>query len=214
MTATDDLLKRTGAIQTIDDREGYTQCTEYVRMIASFIKDIDAAHKPGIEQAHAAHKAALAKRDEEKAPLLLADKKLRAAMVAYDNHQEKLRRESEARRLAEAEAAEQARRLAEIERLEALREETGIDPTAAIEAIVNQPLEVVVEAPVKQTPKVEGVSYVKVWKWEITDKALIPREFLTVNESLITAHVKNQKGETSIPGIRAYEENTTRVKGY
>jgi len=54
--------------------------------------------------------------------------------------------------------------------------------------------------------KMRGVGESEIWKFEITDAAAIPREFLMPDEKKITGVVKAMRGETKIPGIRIYPE--------
>ena len=46
------------------------------------------------------------------------------------------------------------------------------------------------------------------WKFAIEDAALIPREFLTVDEKLIGAIVRTKKDATKIPGVKVWCERT------
>lgn len=51
----------------------------------------------------------------------------------------------------------------------------------------------------------------KVYKWEIIDFSLVPRDYLIPNASLIGSVVKSSKGSISIPGIKIWVEDTIRV---
>ena len=55
-------------------------------------------------------------------------------------------------------------------------------------------------------PVTSGVQYRTSWKFEVTDEKLVPREYLTVNMRLVQSVVTHKKGDTDIPGIRAFEE--------
>lgn len=61
-------------------------------------------------------------------------------------------------------------------------------------------------------PETDGVQYRSSWKFEITDEALIPREYLTPNLKLISGAVTHRKGATSIPGIRVFEDTIIASK--
>jgi hypothetical protein len=50
------------------------------------------------------------------------------------------------------------------------------------------------------------VSTREVWKFEITDAAQIPREYLVVDEARIRKVVQALKGDAKIPGVRVYPE--------
>lgn len=65
---------------------------------------------------------------------------------------------------------------------------------------------VVYQTPVPVAPKVAGTT--KVWKWKITDVNLIPREYMTPDQGMITAAVKG--GSREIPGIEIYYEEMIR----
>ncbi len=55
-------------------------------------------------------------------------------------------------------------------------------------------------------PKVEGISFRKDWKWEVTDVSQIPRNYMMVNEVAINGVARAMKDKTNIPGIRVYPE--------
>jgi hypothetical protein len=59
------------------------------------------------------------------------------------------------------------------------------------------------------TPKVEGLSFTTTWKWEVTDIAQVPRQYMKLDESAIGGVVRSLKEKTSIPGIRVYPEQGT-----
>lgn len=50
-----------------------------------------------------------------------------------------------------------------------------------------------------------------VYKWELVDIALVPREYLVVNAGMVTGVVKGSKGKIVIPGLRIWKEETLRV---
>lgn len=61
-------------------------------------------------------------------------------------------------------------------------------------------------------PDVKGISLVEGWKHEVVDPALIPREYLSVDEKKIAAAVKQMKGLTDIPGVKVERDYTVRSK--
>lgn len=48
------------------------------------------------------------------------------------------------------------------------------------------------------------------WKWELVDLSKVPAEYMTVDESKLTAVVKG--GVRSIPGIRIYDDKTISIR--
>jgi len=61
--------------------------------------------------------------------------------------------------------------------------------------------------------KIEGITPRTIWKFEITDEKLIPREYLLVDEKRIGQIVRAMKQDTVIPGVRAYAETSLAVTG-
>lgn len=69
-----------------------------------------------------------------------------------------------------------------------------------------------VPAPVTRVSTDLGTaSTMKVYKWELLDIALVPKEYLAVNAGVVTSVVKASKGKIIIPGLRIWEEDTLRV---
>lgn len=69
-------------------------------------------------------------------------------------------------------------------------------------------------APVIESPseKVTGAVMREVWTFEITDPALIPRQWLKVDEQKIRRQVNATRAETSIPGVRVFKERSLAVR--
>jgi hypothetical protein len=147
------------------------------------------------EQARIRRAAELAvQRERER---LEAEERARVAV-----EERRLRQEEEDRRLAEASAAE------------------AIGDTVRAEAIVSAPIvtapvvprPVFVAPPPVQVTKAEGVSFREEWDFEVTNAAVIPREYLSVDEVKIRRVVKAMKGQTNIPGVRAFSKPTAAMR--
>ena len=52
----------------------------------------------------------------------------------------------------------------------------------------------------------QGVSLREDWKFQVVDAALVPREYLIVDEKKVGAVVRASKGQQQIPGIRVWAE--------
>jgi hypothetical protein len=76
----------------------------------------------------------------------------------------------------------------------------------AIRETAMAPRQVVVQAPPKVTAA--GTSFRSVWKFKVLDLALVPREYLILNEQMVGALARSTKGAMAIPGIEIYEEKT------
>jgi hypothetical protein len=134
---------------------------------------------------------------EEK--LARAENGIKRAMVAFQTEQDRLRREAQAR------ADEAARK--ERERLAAQAQRAAASgKTEKASQLEDRASAVVAPVIARETPKVVGVQTREVWKFEVTDPAAVPREYLAVDESKIRKVVGALKGDTVIPGVRVWSE--------
>lgn len=135
--------------------------------------------------------------------------------------------ERKAREKAEAErrAAEEARKAAEKAAAEGRAEEARKAAAAAaaaearaaateakaaerVEAIETRAAAVVAPIISREPPKVAGVATREVWKFQVENPALVPREYCVVDEAKIRKVVAALKGDTTIPGVRVYAEKS------
>lgn len=137
----------------------------------------------------------------EEAERIRKEQEQAAAKIEQAAREKREKEEAKARELeaqgrqAEAEAKREA-----ADRAEALRiQQADAKRTAAAQ---------IPAAPVVhiEQPKVAGISTSTVWKFEIVNPDLIPREYLTPDEKAIGGVVRSLKGRASIPGVRIFEE--------
>jgi hypothetical protein len=122
-------------------------------------------------------------------------------MSAWDAEQERIRREEQRRLEEEARKAEEERLLA------AAAAAWAAGNVEESEAIIAEPIVVTPIILAKETPKMEGGPvYRTIWKFEITDATLIPRQYLTPDEVKIGGVVRALKNQANIPGVRIYSE--------
>lgn len=128
-----------------------------------------------------------------------AESRIKRAMIAFTDEQDRLRREEQAR------ADEKARR--EKEALEArARKAEQSGKVEKAEELQQQAAAVVAPVVTREPPKVIGTSIREAWKFEITNEMDLPREFLVPDESKIRRIVQAMKGDTKIPGVRVWAE--------
>lgn len=60
--------------------------------------------------------------------------------------------------------------------------------------------------------KLQGITSRVIWRWKVTDAALVPREYLCVDASKLDAVVKEAKEGVKIPGIEVYREEVMAVR--
>lgn len=171
-------------IQNDEESEAYT---ETAKTVLDVLADADAAFKPEKEPWLTGGRTVetfFAFRATLKAK---ADK---AKKAINDWQNAKLARQ----RQADAEAAERLRKEA------AMFDEPvpEIAPTAPKEA-----LRVVTAAGTKASGSIK-------WKGEVQDEALVPREYLMVNQAKIDAAIKG--GTRAIPGVRIFETINTSIR--
>lgn len=168
--------------------------------------EIGEAFDEPIKAAHGAHKVMLAAKKKYDDPMARAEVLIKRKVGAYQQEQERKRREEEVRQQAAARRQEEERRLREAEALE----QEGRNDEA--EQVVAEPIETPVVVVPATTPKVAGMSTRAVWKWRVKDKALVPREYLKLDDVGIGQRVRAMKDRHGIPGIEAFEETGVAIR--
>ena len=160
--------------------------------------------------------------------LATIERTIKSQLVAFADEQERIRREeqrkadeaarrererleAQAREKAEAdrraaEAAAAAGRAEEAAKLAARAAAAEEKAAAKVDDLAVRAATTVAPVVVRDPPKVAGVSTREVWKFEITDSAAIPREYLVVDEARIRKVVQALKGDAKIAGVRVYPE--------
>jgi hypothetical protein len=178
---------------------------EHFEDASRFLKSVKTAQKvaseffaPMKKKAHDAWKAIKAKENETLAPLSEAEAMLKRKMLSYNREQEAIRREEQRKLQAKADADARKER-ERLEKLAASRKtpEKQEEYREAAAAIVAPVVEV---APV--VPKVKGQTIRKTWKAEVVDVALVPREYMVVNQKALDAIARSTKGAITIPGVK------------
>jgi len=59
-----------------------------------------------------------------------------------------------------------------------------------------------------EVPKIDKIATRTVWKFEVIDEKLVPREYLKIDEVKIGSVARATKGTLQIPGIRIYSEES------
>lgn len=205
----------------INSPEHYVQAAEELNIVVQKRKQaqerIDRLKKP----AYKAYREVLELEKEVMAPYDAAERHLKDGIAAYRAEEER-RRHTEERRLqqeAQKRAEEEARKRAEEAAIREAEIAEAQGDTAAAEAILMAPREVIpafVPAVVlpKEVPQVENIDATKKWKYRIVDESLIPRAYLLINEVAIGKVVRALKSKAPeiIPGIEVYSEDIIRVR--
>jgi predicted nucleic acid-binding protein len=193
---TDRIVEEQSALQQaagldVIDQETYNQAAELTKAVKSLLKEVDSEFNEPVNQAHKLHKTLLAKKAKYADPLKKLEKDLKSKMTRWYVAEEQRRREEE--RKAQEEQERQAEELRKL----------GIDDAA--DEVQSSPTEVA------EIDKF-GISYQTYYSFEITDPALIPREYLTVDTVKIGQVVRALKDQANIPGVKVVEEKRSVVR--
>jgi len=183
----------------VHDGKSLNLANEFLQSIKDLLKEIAETFNPIIKKAHEAHKEAVTKKKEHEAPLILAETTIKLHIGSYLEVQAAIRREAErkAREEEEARQKEEERILAEAKVLEDSgkeKEARSLEAEIPLPARVEIPPEpeakglsskqildterinMIVKQLGRQT-RIPGIRVYPVWKWDITNRGLIPKEY-------------------------------------
>jgi hypothetical protein len=195
------IVTQAGTVK-VTDASTFQQAGLFLRTVAQYVKKVGEVFDPVVDAAHKAHKVAVEQRKKLLEPAQQAERMVKGEMSAFEAQ--------ERARVAAAEAAayQERRRLEQAREAEAaaLVKAGKIDQAARV---IEAP---VVVARIEQAPQAEGITFREDWDFEVTDAALIPREYLVLDEKKLRAFVKTFKDRTAIPGIRAISKRVASVR--
>ena len=222
---------------TITSPQQYTAGADELKAIKGKWREIDEARKDLVKPIDEARKRIQAFFAKPLSYLEQSESIIKGKLVEYQNEQERIRREAQrkaedaarkerekleaaareierkAREKAEAdrkaaEAAAAAGRSEESAKLAARAD--AAEAKAADKAEQMQARAASVVAPIvqREAPKVSGIKTRDVMRFEVTNPALVPREYLSINETAIRGVVNSLKMDTKIPGVRVWVEKS------
>jgi len=169
---------------------------------------IDEIFDASIKSAFDLHRGLLAKKKSFTDILDEAEKKGKAAIIRFDTEQERERRAEEARLQAEADAKAQKERETLEKKALKLKTPELREARLAEAAQTMAPL-IVLDAPEKSA----GVSTRKTWKARVINAALVPRDFLIVDDRKLQEFARTTSGRAPVRGVEFYEEASLAIKG-
>jgi hypothetical protein len=210
------ITERAAAV-AITDQESYDGAVELLKGVKGLRKEAEAHHRPVIEAAYRAHKAATDALNRIDDPLKQAETQVKGRIGAWDMEQERRRRE-EQRRLEE-----EARRKQE-EEAEALIE--AMEAQGAAESEIAAVVREVEVAPVVAPPpptyeRAQGVVTRKSYTPEVVDAVALVRHvaqhpelinLVQPNMTALRAMVRAQGAQCRIPGVRVIETSNVAVR--
>jgi hypothetical protein len=210
------LLVEEGAAVT--DAISYQRVGERLKDVAAHRKEVEAWFDPIVSFAYRLHAMICARKNEVLDPLLAYERAAKANRLALERADAQRRREEE-QRLAEIAQAEERERLArEAQHLEA-RGEPELAAQVLEQAVYAPPPVITIASSLPQT---KGVGSRENWQWRpiggdtrqarARAVALIPREFLDLNDRALTAFAKAHGNTKRIPGIEFYDAGSVVVR--
>jgi len=212
-------LQQEAAALSVETNADYENAAEFLKRCKALEAEIRGVIDPMVDAAHKAHKAATTQRNKLLDPIQEAAKIIGRTMGTYMAKLEQARREEERRLREQRQREEEAKALelaAQLEAQASAAREAGKQVEAEMktqqaETVINTVPDVVVRVK-SEAPKVSNTMTRETWRFEVTDAAAVPREFLTVNEQAIGAMVRTMKDKTNIPGVRVWSETSVTAR--
>lgn len=200
-------------VATAADEE---RAVELARAIKDLRAEAEAHHRPVIDAAHRAHKAACDALNKIDGPLKTAEVLVKSKIGEYRRSIEAAAEAERQRLLAE----ERERREQETEAAIVQAEQEGAS-VAEVDAIIDQHERMPMVAPtVAPPPKPKGMAVPKTYVADVTSKAEFLRwvasrpemqHLVDVNEGNLTRYAAATKGAVKIPGVTVREQVGVRI---
>ena len=177
----------------ITTNEQFKETGAFVQGIKGKQKEVKDHYAQKRARSYDIYKAVTTKISSYIDPLAKAERIVKKKLGDYRVEMVRLRRIEETEKLAIAETQAETRQLADAE-------ETGDD------SILDEPL--IVAPPVLETevPKMKGISFTTVWKFDVVNVDDLPRKYMIIDVKKIQGVVNALKDASSIPGIRVFSE--------
>ena len=217
----------------VRDDASYTEAGERRRLVKAYLQRVADLFDPIDRAQIEARRVTISQRKWVEQYALEADEIYKRGRLGYEDALHLARLEAEQLAAIERERVEaEARAVAEVEteRLRTAEEDRRLAAATAAEArgdhesaerIIAAPIVVPTVAPAiaftpptasNAPPRVEGIASRMDWDYEVVDAALLPREYLVVNDKAIRGVVRALKDKTSIPGVRVFPRRNEAVR--
>ncbi|MDI6739029.1 MAG: hypothetical protein QME74_01525 [Candidatus Edwardsbacteria bacterium] len=191
----------------IKDGVTFTVAAEALVGIRTARKSIADVYDPIITRMNGALKDTRAEMRKHDDPLAAVETAIKSKMATFSRVLEAERKAKEAELQALARKQEEDALLREAQRLEDMgRRREAFD-------LLEKPVVVPPVVLTSSTPKAEGVSFRKLWKFRVADAAKVPDEYWALDEQKIGRVVRALGPAAAIGGIEVYEEAVVAVRG-
>jgi len=201
-----DLLEQSWAL-VVNSPDSYTLAATILAGAKALTKAVVEHYAPMKRSADSAKKTILASERAELDQLDTVESFLKGKMLAYQQAESRKAGIEQLRLQAEADEAARLERAA-LEKLAARskKPETRERYAEQAAAVITPVVSVVSEA-----PKLSGISTRKTWKARVVHPAIVPREFLMVDEKKLDAYARAMKQGARVEGVEFYAEESLAV---
>lgn len=200
-------LEHSRTIKVVDGRT-YDLAWEAIRGWTSCDREIVQFFELDKQRAHELHKSLCQKERQLREPGQQEIARLKADRARWRQEQERKQREEQARMAKEERKRQEALALEEAALLE--KQGQGDLAAAVIEQAATAPPPVI--ATPLETPKNEGSSVAKKWRFRIVDADKVPAQFKIVDERKVRRVVDALGDKANIPGVEVYADEIERVR--
>jgi hypothetical protein len=193
------LVTRVGVVH-VGDHTSLAQAVLDRQAIAESVKRVQAFFEPFKSSAYKLHRMLCDRENEILGPLLRLDKAMREGISAFKAAEDRARLQRERDESERRRRDDEERAAREAAHLEAAGEHALA--AAVVDEAIAAPAPVVVLP--DTTKGVDGLKFTRRWLWRPTNAALVPREFLCLDEKKISAYARAMKGSGAIAGIEIY----------
>lgn len=200
------------AATEVTDEATCARAAEVLTVVAKAVKVADKKRLEATEPYRNSTKVIDAEFKELAAPLKGVEERLRGEIVRFEAERRRAAEEEVRKHEAEVRAAEKAQREAEFEAARAAEEAAKRNeppPPAPAPPPPPPPPPAPREKSVRHT-STGSVSTRTVWKFEIVDSSMIPREYLSVDGTAIRTAIS--VGVREIKGLRIYPDEQAHVR--
>lgn len=184
----------------IADNDTYIKADKFCVGLKGLENEIKADFKESKQAADAAHATICAQEKAHLDKVIPPRNLVKQKMSAYQDEQERLRREEEDRQRAVAQ------KIADDAALEAAKQAEAAGNHEEAEAIIQTPVYVAPVVLPKSVPQAKtGIR--KIWTFRIIDPALVPRAYLMINESALLAQARSTNNNLPVPGVEFYQKS-------
>jgi hypothetical protein len=190
----------------VTDQASLKVAVDLGREVKKSAKEIEEKVDKILKPLNVARNALLEEKLVSLAPFEAWEKKIKQVCTTFMDAEEK--KAADKRRKDETEA----QRIADEARLKHATEVEATQGREAATTLLEQPVAPMPIPKAPEPPKAAGASFTTRWKHEVVNVALIPREFLVVDDRALAAYATAMKEKAAVPGVRFFSEKSMGLR--